>query len=286
MSSNANDGMETVKSVKGKDVDKIARYGWIVKDEPGEMLFINKKSIHIDPDYQRDAIASKVLEMASGWSWIACGVISVGKRDGKYWAIDGQHRVLAAMKRSDIKDLPCIVFQTKGQRGEARGFFMANNLRKAMKSVDKYRALIVAGDENALYVQGVLNGLGLCVNGAGTLAVNELKCIALVLHLAEIDKREFEKTISFAAELCKGKMGIQDRLLSGLSFLNTHCGDGLDDRRLSSRLMEAGPGRLLEGAAKACAYFSKGGSAVYAQGLLDTINKGLKNRYELESMKE
>lgn len=94
-------------------LDKVQRYGWTMQDKQGEQRQINKNLLLVNDDYQRTASASKILEIASEWSWIGCGVIIVAKRDGSYWVIDGQHRVLAAKRRSDIKEMPCLVLMSK-----------------------------------------------------------------------------------------------------------------------------------------------------------------------------
>ena len=92
-------------------LDKVQRYGWVTAHAQGRFEMINKRLLNVNTEiYQREASKTKVLELASNWSWIACGALIVADRDGVYWVADGQHRKLAADKRSDIKELPCMVF--------------------------------------------------------------------------------------------------------------------------------------------------------------------------------
>lgn len=269
---------------RGVYIDKIERFGWATADEPGEMAYVDKTDINIDPDYQRTAVVSKILAIASSWSWLACGVIVLGERNGKLWAIDGQHRVLASLRRSDIKKLPCIVFHTKSKKSEARGFYNANALRKAVGAVDKYRALLVAGDETAEYVDYVFkkHGLTVTTTGGANAAPFEIKCVSLCLRLASENRENFDRVFSFVASMCRDKMSISRNLLAGINYIHNHCGDGLENKRLASRMIDCGPGALIEGTARAAGYFAKGGEKVWAQGMIDVINKGLQYKFELD----
>lgn len=273
---------EMAPTPSGSSVSKVERYGWVSVDEPGKMVYIDKTKINIDPDYQRTAMVSKILAMASSWSWIACGAIVVGERDGKLWAIDGQHRVLAALRRSDIKELPCLLFSTKSQKSEARGFYNANALRKSVGAIDKFRALSVAGDETAIYVNEVFEKHGITINPCGSIGPNQIKCVAICIKLASENRENFEAVFSFVCELCKDVMPIPRDLILAINYIHNHCGDGLLNKRLTSRMIDAGPGALLEGTARAAGYFAKGGEKVFAQGVLDVVNKGLQYKFELE----
>src|SRR4051812_44439221 len=112
---------ELAPSPNGRSVSKVEKFGWIIVDKRGVAMDIPKCSLHVDKSYQRDALgSSKILRIAREWSWIACGRLIVGIRpDGSYVVIDGQHRKLAADKRSDIADLPCEVFEVLGPSQEA-----------------------------------------------------------------------------------------------------------------------------------------------------------------------
>ena len=89
---------QEVHSVGNKD--KIERYDWKLLDQPGELRMLNKKVLRVDEQYQREATEPKVKEIARAWSWLACGALLVAERDGVYFVFDGQHRALAALRRS------------------------------------------------------------------------------------------------------------------------------------------------------------------------------------------
>lgn len=65
--------------------------------------------------------------------------------------------------------------------------------------------------------------------------------------------------------------------------MNSNIDGGLNDRRLSKRLMEIGAQRLLDGATRAAAFYARGGPKVFADGMLQEINKGLHGKFQFAS---
>lgn len=266
----------TAETVQG--MSKINRYGWTLKDEAGVFRFISKHQLQIHPSYQRHAIDEKVRMIASAWSWVACGAIVVGDRGGEFWVIDGQHRVLASRRRSDIEKLPCLVFTTGSTKQEAQGFLNLNVGRKPVYSLDKFRALIVAGDEVAIYVDSVFKKFGITpkATSSGPLSI---KCVGSAMNIASANREVFEDVMSMIAVLCKD-IPIPERTMMGLAYLRTAWGEF--NKKVYNRIIHVGAQRLYDGQVRASAYFKRGGSKVWAQGMLDEINKGLQNKYVLE----
>lgn len=139
-------------------VAKVERYGWTVRDKPGTLRWLPKDQINVDRRYQREHDNHrKIIRLASRWSWVACGCINVARRpDGSLYAMDGFHRVLAAMRRSDIEQLPCIVFDVATVEQEAAGYLATNTDRNGLKSVEKFKAKLEAADPLALQVVDLL----------------------------------------------------------------------------------------------------------------------------------
>lgn len=260
--------------------DKIKNYGWVVKDNPGELMYVEKHLLNIDHEYQRTLNIAKSRDLASAWSWIACGVIVVGVRDGAYYVIDGQHRVSAALRRSDIKTLPCIVFSTSGIHGEARGFLDANTNRKPMQSIEKFRAMLVAGDDTAEFVSDVLknNGVSL-VNRAQH--PKELKSVTALLRMANADRDRFLRVMRAAAALST-EMYIAERVLLGLWYIDSRVSGGILQGRIYKRLLQIGDRRLNEAACRAAAFYTRGGERVFASGMVEEMNKNLREKITLQ----
>lgn len=259
-------------------VDKIKRYNWSVVDSVGVLKWIDKNLLETDKIYQREHAPKKVQALASEWSWVACGTISVGKRgDGEFYIIDGQHRVLAALRRSDIKDLPCIVFDIPTIPQEADGFVRSNTHRKNMSIFDIHRAKIVSKDPVSMDLERLVHSLGLFMTRSGH-TTNGIKCIGLCYELYNSNKVEFVKALEIARDISVDN-GIQERVLGGLWYIE-HSGIDIGKNTSFYKRLNAIPYSLInKSIAESVAYYAKGGNKEYATGILNAVNKGLRNKY-------
>ena len=264
-------------------IDKVSRYGWTVKDEPGRLRMVDKNRLLIDDNYQREAAHKKVSEITADWSWIACGALIVAEReDGTLWVIDGQHRLLSAKRRSDIAELPCVVFVSTGIQTEARGFLDANAKRKPVSALQKQRALVAIGDEVAIYVSQFVSSCGLVISD-NTKLWNGVKYVALLKKYAAHDRAAFEKVFRFCADYCvQSEERLHSRLFEGLSYMHRKFA-ALDDARFIQRVKSLHPRKLVDAANRAASLVGHGTEKVYADGMLLEINKGLRNKFVLEA---
>jgi hypothetical protein len=170
--------------------DKIKRYKWNTPDEPGEFVWIDKAELYVDHAYQRGNINElRINEMAANWDWVLCGALSVSIRDDKWYVMDGQHRKLGADKRSDIKKLPCMVFNLNSQQHEASAFVGLNRQKTAINGVDHFKAMVVSGDEIAIRLKSVLDKSGYKItNNSGP---KNISCIKAVWRLFSKNEKIF-----------------------------------------------------------------------------------------------
>lgn len=261
--------------------DKIKRYGWTVKDKPGKIMSLPKSMLRIDHSYQRTNLSTeRIRRISSQWSWVALGAIIVGHRNGQYYVIDGQHRVRAALSRSDVIHLPCLVFETEDVSQEASGFLSANQHRGPITSIVKHRAAVVAQEPIAMIVQKACDDFGLRIK-EGVTSAGYIRSVAWAHRRAAEDEETFRLVLGLAADLCaKDNITLHQRLLDGLWVI--HAKIGLDDKRLTDRLREKGAKVLIEAANRAAAYYVSGGAKVWAEGMLSEINKGLRNKFALD----
>jgi hypothetical protein len=267
-----------------KGVDKVKRYGWTMKDKPGTLTMLHKDTLQVHPAYQRELVEQKVKQITAEWSWIACGALIVGKRGGEYWVIDGQHRAMGAKRRSDIEQLPCLVFETEGVKQEAQGFLDVNTGRKPITSTGRHKAMVAAGNDTASFIQAQIDALGLQVKGTSGRAGN-LKCIGWCMKRASEDRERFTRVLTLVAEMAnKDGIFVPERVLEGVWILDSKCGDGLADKRLVQRLKDKGAQALLDAAGRAAAFYNGGGGKIWAQGMLAELNKGLQRKFTLEAV--
>lgn len=273
---------ETV-NLKAGAADKVRLYGWKFRDAPGRFEMIGKGLLDVDPEYQRTGSVSndKVLRIASKWSWLACGALIVAERpDGRLFVVEGQHRLLAARKRSDITQLPCLIFRVESVEREAEGFLQANTERRPVNACDKYRARLRAGDELALRLQSIFDASGYrVVSGHGE--GKSVRCVGLCLSLLEQDGELFQDLWPLVV-LAHEEGTIHERVLAGLFYLAQKTDRQIMREPFRTRIANAGRAAFIDAANKASAFYAKGGPRVWGVGIAGMLNKGARtNKIEL-----
>lgn len=264
-----------------KGTSKIAHYKWTVVDKPGAYIDLPKGVLTVDDAYQREEHSEdKITAMASAWSWIGCGTIIVGHRGDRYHVIDGQNRVLAARKRTDIGTLPCLVFKTRDVEQEAAGFIAANTKRKPISAVDRHRALICLHDVTANFVQALIEESGRRASKSSS--SETIACVSRLNSLARTSPNALVAVWPLIIDVCKGH-AMHDRLVAGLVFIESHLPDGdtLMTSRWRKRICNVGFERILAGIQKAAAIYARGSDKIFAEGALGAINYGSRNKLAL-----
>ncbi len=262
-------------------VDKVALFGWKLKDVPGQQAEISKHQLKIHPAYQRQFNNNKACDIANAWSWIECGVLVVARRGGEYWVVDGQHRLGAAIKRSDIQKLPCLVFDTDSVQQEAKAFLGINVIRRTVSATDKFRAKVVAEDPAAVLVRDMCEeyGVEICAQAKGP---RQTKSIAFLTSIAEQDPEALRALLQVAVEICE-YAPISAVLLNGLHYIHRNVEGGLLDARLRERIVQVGGERLTKVGNLNALGNEKGGAKVYSEGMLAEINKGLRRKFTFKA---
>lgn len=261
-----------------RKVSKVHRYGWILRDRPGEFMMIDKSELRIDQEYQRNKVAvEKVREIQANWSWVGCGCVYVARRpDGTLWVFDGQHRVLASRNRADISLLPCLVFDMDSKTQEAAGFLVVNTQRKPVTATAKFKALVMTGDAAAVTVDSVFNRMGLTVCDSAHCR-NEIKCVSVCLNLAAKDPDTFEMALKVALSLEEDEPVHRD-MLDGLVWLQ-HKYKLLDDKRFVRRFSSISRHDIIASMQKFAIAQEKRGERVCGMAILQCVNKGLRQRF-------
>lgn len=277
--------LEVAPAPFGKSADKVSKYKWRLLGETGEFMWIDKKVLQVDRSYQReDEYKEKILRMAAGWKWESCGAISVMRRDdGSFFVVDGQNRTLAAWRRSDIASLPCMVFDSRGIKHEASAFIDMNTNRKPVSAYTKFKAKIIAGDETASSINAALVANGLTLRSNGN-APGCITCIASCERLYRLNRPGFDFILALATQLAYadnvGPCGI---LLGGLSSMDRKLIGGLNQQRLIQRLHSIGAIALVDAARKMTFRTGVGGERVWADGMLEVVNRVRGSKFLVES---
>lgn len=255
------------------------RYKWRKDTKPGQMEWIHKDKLLIDPSYQRKATEGHYLKIAARWCWPAVGALVVVKReDGSLYVVDGQHRKMAADRRTDISVLPCLVFDSKdltsdpGERQrEARIFLESNMGRKAVSAVAKYRTALALNDPGALLAQKLVQDAGRVVDDSKSNS-NTLRCIARLLFWVKEDPERLQRLWPCLVKTAAGQC-FSEILLDGVMYLDAHNSSGPQlSAKWLLRIEEAGQKNLVAGAQRAAMTYARGGAKVWASGMLDVLN--------------
>lgn len=267
----------TEKTPQG--ADKVSRYGWAQLDEPGTFELIDKHDLKIPEDsYQRESTSeSKVLKIASEFSWIAFGALIVVLRDGQYWVVEGGHRHRASMRRSDITKLPCMVFMSEDEREEAKNYRVINTNRKAMDGVDRHKAYLVEEDRVALMIENMARDADRSVTR--TAGPHSIRCVNDLRKCIEDDEDAILRIWPLITELCRGE-ALHQKILRGLFYIEKHSEESLSRTKWEKRLTSVGYEELMKSISRATAFYSKGGPNIWASGIVQAMNKGLRNRFE------
>lgn len=257
-------------------MSKVDRYQWRKLDEPGVLRQIPKRELRIPSEYQRAANEKKILAIASDFMWPAFGVASVARRkDGTLWVFDAQHRVLAAWRRDDIGELPCIVYDIDEVSEEARLFIQANTLRKPLTSVDKHKAYVRAGESTATVVDDLARIAQRRIGGDSS--PTSIRCVTLLRSWIERDEALVRKMWPLIIRICAEKT-MPERVIDTLLYIESRISPDrtLTERTLANRLVARAADGINRDAADAAALYKKGGASVWAVGVLETLNKGIK----------
>jgi hypothetical protein len=152
-----------------KQVDKVERYDWVKPGDNGRQCMVAVDELKIDHTYQRPEVSdNNTLALARGFNWVAFNSIVVMERtNGDKYVVDGQQRLLAARRRGDIREVPCILFKSDGREHEARAFISLNIRRTNVPAVAKFNASVRASLSPEKQIADWLGTMGLTVTENG-----------------------------------------------------------------------------------------------------------------------
>lgn len=252
---------------------------WKVVNKAGKFLWIDKSKLSVDHEYQRDNVNDvRVNKIAANWNWVAFGVLTVAERPDKtYWVVDGQHRKLAADKRTSVTNLPCMVFRMVEKLEEAHGFLDANTLRGTVSAYDKFRCKLACKEPAALSVKAMVDHSGYKITRGGT-ERNGVTCVARLTRCYDADPSVSERIWTLCTRICGGEGMIEDLFMGAftLECKLSKSGTSLLDRHHAEKLIEVGQADILKKMRDLKIALGKGGPKVCAQAIVLVLNKSKK----------
>lgn len=134
-----------------------------LKSVPGpewELREVEVSKIKVDPHYQRTTKGQRRIDkIAAAWDWYLYEPVILSFRDGYYFAVVGQHRVLAARK-AGIKTLPALVHYGRTSQDEAFTFTGTDTYKVGLTRADHHKADVHQGVPLALRVDAIIHAHG------------------------------------------------------------------------------------------------------------------------------
>jgi hypothetical protein len=263
---------------------KEQKYSWATDSEMGTYRLIHKRNLNIDGRYQREAVSkSKVVTIARDWDWRLFGALSVIERsDGTLWVYDGGHRCRAAFQRSDIHELPCVVFKAAKLEDEAKAFIGANTLKNAVSSLQMHRAAVMAGEPVATLAQRIVDESGYMIDSwVGTWRFCAIG--TLVSHLRE-NPAIGEAAFRAACEIARDGENFSGDILKAIYTCQKKLGDkaNITKGEHLAKMRDATIKGIEAIIRRERHIVGKGGQVVAARALLDMLNKGKRNKLTFE----
>ncbi|MEK7342466.1 MAG: DUF6551 family protein [Pseudomonadota bacterium] len=130
------------------------------------LQYLSPAQLQVDATYQRSIENGQsrnlIAKIAREWDWQLCGVLVVSRRgDEGLFVVDGQHRQQAALIRSDISQLPCVVETYASAQEEAAIFAKLNRQRTPLKALDIFKAAVAGKDPEACKLMSLISQAGL-----------------------------------------------------------------------------------------------------------------------------
>jgi len=280
---NSSDVPKHYETVNNGKLDKIDRYKWSREiGAEGEFHRIHKSDLNIDESFQRRVSEQHAKEIAKKWSWAACGALIVAKTDIGLVVVDGQHRLKAAMKRSDITTLPCMVFQNIDN---ASTFLRINERRKAISITQKFKAYLAAGDVIAKEILQDATSLGYKIPTSPSTRVGGVLHPLRSIYDAYCENMDLaKKSLALCVALIGGE-ALREPIYVGLYMFGKNMGHvnaPASFDQYKKRLLKIGYTTIQAEIDRYKAVANFKGPSVFGIGVLNAYNKGLKNIYRVD----
>lgn len=255
---------------------------------PGLLREIYLSRLTSGLDYQRVVSDSTVQKLIKNWDPRFLDPIVVSYRDGKYYVIDGQHRVVAIQRMHPDEDVKvrCIVHTGLTYADEAELFYKLDQCKKKLSYSQSVNALLQAGTDpelNDIMRRMRTHGFQFAT-GAGTYGDNMVRATrAMVEAYRLLGPDLFSRMLILLRDTWDGESdSLYAIMLSGMAlFLKTY-DTQINDRNFAARMSNVAPIAIVR---KAEADYSTNRTALRgARVLLEFYNKGLRGARKLNPL--
>lgn len=225
---------------------------------------VKLEQIQTDSSYQR-AIKRGHRGIIADLNEVALGIPLVGEReDGSLWIVDGLQRITALRARG-WSTVRAEVFRSDGPEHEAAVFKIVNMKRTPLTAIEKYRALLTAGDEIAWKLKEAVEALEfrMGVYSGSVTEESKANCLGGVGTLMNIVTQSGTAPITFALICAReawpgDKLGVHHNMIEGMTVFWRRQEGVVDQERFVERLRTVTPQKILYAASQATIAGNKG----------------------------
>jgi hypothetical protein len=195
------------------------------------------KHLMVDDSYQRP-LTTFVDKIVANFDPALLGTIVVSKRSAKQYAVvDGQTR-MEALRELGHAEMPCLVYEKLTQSDEASLFARLQRERRGIASYHRFRAALVAGDEEAIEIERIADDCGYEVG----IEPGKISAVAALEYAYRRSPEILERTLLIFQEA----WGESEHptptgdLIKGLAYL-LNSNDKIKDERMAEKLADVTP---------------------------------------------
>lgn len=185
---------------------------------------ISLESLHYAP-YQRKPKGELVKAIANNFDWDLFGVISVSYRDGKYWIVDGGHRVAGLSLKDKSAKVLCCVWEGLSYEEECAKFLKFNSQRNSLNAAEKFHAKVEEGNPEAIDIVTIMKKFNFSYAGSNITNCDIIKPINAVEYIySKYGSKVLNNTLGIIKSTWLGdKESLTCKVLKGMStFLNEY----------------------------------------------------------------
>ena len=233
--------------------------------------------------YQRGLRSTWVNKIAKDFKEGLLGVLIVSQREGKYYVVDGQHRLEAA-KRAGVEEVICQVHTGLVYEEEAELFREYNRQRKGLSAHDMFKAALEAKDPTVMDIMNLVNKYNFKLPLCSVKLDNYIIATAAIQDIYKrIGSEGFDRLLRLLRGTWDGERSSLERnFMNGLGlFIKLH-NDEFDDDEFINKMKKVSPEVVVREGRQDAKYATSGKSMTpYAKVIWYNYNKGKQEQNKL-----
>lgn len=172
---------------------------------------VDPNTLKVDHEYQAPLDEKRVDTIVrAGWDENLAQTIEVSARNGSWYVMEGQHRVVAA-RRLGIPRLSARVHEGLSVEDEARIFVGTNTMRRRPNTAATFRARLRQGDPRAVLVASICEefAVHLRLSGTGNRSPRSTRAFAALENILDYEAALLRQTL----RICMASWPEDDRAL-------------------------------------------------------------------------